>query len=228
MVVIVASMRRMSWMSRERAALVATRLSMVAFFWMEALARLSSEVAICCACSISVAWLAPKVESPVVMQEISRISANAAVQWIFQFAHVCSFAGRRFHSLQLSVMLPLEIACFDPVVTMSSSEIGTPASATKTLALLLLARVDGQWEAGVDADVELGHVVVQVGLADLGVRGQYVLDQRAEIDAVESFHRIIEDGVVDVVDGGGKLVPSDGKDEAVGSPCFLRGDVDGA
>jgi hypothetical protein len=37
----------------------------------------------------------------------------------------------------------------------------------KDLALLLFARVDGQWDAGVDADVELGHVVVQVGLADL-------------------------------------------------------------
>ena len=95
------------------------------------------------------------------------------------------------------------------------------------LALLLFARVDGQWEAGVDADVELGHVVVQVGLADLGVRGQDVLNQRAEVNAVESFCRIIEDGVVDVVDGGGELVSSDGEDKAVGSPCFPRGNVDG-
>ncbi len=124
MVIIVASVRWMSWMDLVSAALVATRFSMVVFFWMDALARLSSDVAICCACSISAAWLAPKVESPVVMREMSRISANAAVQWTFQCAHVCSFAGRRFHSLQLSVMLPLAIACLDPVVTMSSSEIG--------------------------------------------------------------------------------------------------------
>ena len=96
------------------------------------------------------------------------------------------------------------------------------------LALLLFARVDGQWEAGVDADVEFGHVVVQVGLTDLGVRGQDVLDKCAEVDAVESFRWIVEDGAVDVVDGGGELVSSDGKDEAVGSPCFARGDVDGA
>jgi len=41
----------------------------------------------------------------------------------------------------------------------------------KDLALLLFSRVNGQWEAGVDSDVELGHVIVQVGLADLGVRG---------------------------------------------------------
>jgi hypothetical protein len=54
------------------------------------------------------------------------------------------------------------------------------------------------------------------------------LDQRAEVDAVESFHWTVKDGVVDVVDGGGELVSSDGEDEAVGSPCFARGDVDGA
>ena len=95
------------------------------------------------------------------------------------------------------------------------------------LALLLFSRVHGQWDAGVDPDVELGHVVVQVGLADLGVRCQDVLDQRSEVDAVEAFRGIIENGVVDVVDGGGELVSSDGEDEAVSSPCFARGDVDG-
>ena len=64
-------------------------------------------------------------------------------------------------------------------------------------------------EAGVDADVELGHVVVQVRLADLGVCGQDVLDQHAEVNAIESFCRIIEDSVVDVVNGGGELVLSE-------------------
>ena len=67
-VIIVAIVHLMSWMALERAALVATRLSMVTFFWMDALARLSSDVAICCVCSISAAWLAPKVVSPVVMR----------------------------------------------------------------------------------------------------------------------------------------------------------------
>ena len=75
--------------------------------------------------------------------------------------------------------------------------------------------------------MELSHVVVQVGLTDLGVRGQDVLDQRVEGDAVEAFRWIVENGVVDVVDGGGELVSSDGEDEAVSSPCFARGDVDG-
>jgi len=97
----------------------------------------------------------------------------------------------------------------------------------KDSALLLFVQVDGQWEARVDADVELGHVVVKVGLADLGVRGQDVLNQRAEVNAIESFCQIIKDGVVDDVNGGGKLVSSDGEDKAVGSPCFSRGNVDG-
>ena len=42
---------------------------------------------------------------------------------------------------------------------------------SEDLALLLFSRVDGQWEAGVDADVEFGHVIVQVGLADVSVCG---------------------------------------------------------
>ena len=63
------------------------------------------------------------------------------------------------------------------------------------MALLLFSRVNSQWEAGVDSDVELSHVVVQVGLIDLGIRGQDVLDQCAEGDAVEAFHWIVENGV---------------------------------
>ena len=58
MVIIVVSVRRMFWMSRVRAVLVATRLPMVAFFWMDVLVRLSRDVAICCTCLISTAWLA--------------------------------------------------------------------------------------------------------------------------------------------------------------------------
>jgi hypothetical protein len=38
-----------------------------------------------------------------------------------------------------------------------------------------------------------------------------VLDQRSEVDAVEAFRGIIENGVVDVINGGGKLVSSDGR-----------------
>ena len=53
------------------------------------------------------------------------------------------------------------------------------------------------------------------------------MDQRAEIEAIEAFRWIIENGIVDVVDGGGKLVSSDGEDKAVSIPCFACGDVDG-
>ncbi len=55
-----------------------------------------------------------------------------------------------------------------------------------------------------------------------------MLDQRAELDAVEAFCWVIENGIEDVVDGGGELVSSDGEDYAVSSPCFARGDVVGA
>ncbi len=58
-VIIVASVRWMSWMALVNAAFVATRLSMVAFFWMDAFARLSSDVAICCACLISLSSFLP-------------------------------------------------------------------------------------------------------------------------------------------------------------------------
>ena len=101
----------------------------------------------------------------------------------------------------------------------------------KHLTLLLFASVDGQGqgEAGVDAGVEFGHVVVQVGLADLGVRCENVLDERAEVDAVKSFSWIDKDGVVDVINGGGKLVASDGDGQykPVGCPSLACGDVGG-
>ncbi len=98
----------------------------------------------------------------------------------------------------------------------------------KDLTLLLFASVDGQGEAGVDAGVEFGHVVVQVGLADLGERCENVLDERAEVDAVKSCSWIDEDGIVDVIDGSGKLVASDGQYEPVGCPSFACGDVGGS
>jgi hypothetical protein len=80
-----------SWMSAialESVALVATRLSMVVFFWIDAFARLSREYVIYCACSSLVAWLAPKDISLPVMQLMSCILAKAVVQWVFQLGHV--------------------------------------------------------------------------------------------------------------------------------------------
>ena len=53
------------------------------------------------------------------------------------------------------------------------------------------------------------------------------MDQRLEVDAIEAFRGIIENGVIDVVDGGGELISSDGEDKAVSSPCYACGNVDG-
>jgi len=97
------------------------------------------------------------------------------------------------------------------------------------LTLLLFVSVDGQGEAGVDAGVEFSHVAVQVGLTDLGVRCENAFDKRAEVDAVvKSFRWIVEDGVVDVIDGGSELVVSDGQYEPVDCPSFALGDVGGS
>ena len=56
----------------------------------------------------------------------------------------------------------------------------------------------------------------------------HVLDKRAEVDTVKSFRWIVEEGVVDIIDGGGKLVVSDGQHEPVGCPHIARGDVGGS
>ena len=56
----------------------------------------------------------------------------------------------------------------------------------------------------------------------------HVLDKRAEVDTVKSFRWIVEEGVVDVIDGGGKLVASDGQHEPVGCPHIAHGYVGGS
>jgi hypothetical protein len=76
-----------------RRSLAATSLFTVSFFWMAAFARLSSDVAIRSACSALVAaWLA-KARSPAVMCVMSRDSAKAAVQCVFQLFQVWSTSG---------------------------------------------------------------------------------------------------------------------------------------
>ena len=57
----------------------------------------------------------------------------------------------------------------------------------------------------------------------------HVLDKRAEVDTVKSFRWIVEEGVVDVIDGGGKLVASDGDGQykPVGCPSLACGDGGG-
>ncbi len=69
-------------------AFVTTRLSMVVSFWMDTLARLLSDKAIQRACSSSSTVLAPKSDSPAIMQLISCISEKATVQCAFPLGQV--------------------------------------------------------------------------------------------------------------------------------------------
>jgi hypothetical protein len=116
----------MSW------AFVATSWSIVAFFWIEALARCSRDMAIWCPCTSSSTALAPNVILVAIMRLMSRILAKAAVQCAFQLGQVGSATGRRHHSLHAKVMLPVGSACFVPIVTIVALEMGTPTSVAKT------------------------------------------------------------------------------------------------
>ncbi len=65
----------------------------VLFFWIATFARLSSEVTMRAACSaLVVAWYA-NVQLPAVIWLISRVSAKAAVQCVFQLFHIWSMMG---------------------------------------------------------------------------------------------------------------------------------------
>jgi hypothetical protein len=97
----------------------------------------------------------------------------------------------------------------------------------KDLAFLLFPSVNGKGEAQVDAGMEVGHVVTQIRLADLGLGGKDVHDKGAEIDGVETLGGVIKNGVVDVVNRHCKLVASDGEYPLVGVPCLACGSVGG-
>jgi hypothetical protein len=88
----------------------------------------------------------------------------------------------------------------------------------KYLAFLLFPCVDFKGEAQVDAGMEIGRVVIQIRLADLGVGVEYFHDKGAEIGSIETFGGDVKNGVVDVVDCCCKLVACDGEDHLVGVP----------
>ncbi len=69
-------------------ALAVMSFSTVSFFWMGALARLSSDLAIMAACLASVAALLAKALSFAIIRLMSRVSANATVQCSFQLFHM--------------------------------------------------------------------------------------------------------------------------------------------
>ncbi len=49
-----------------------------------------------------------------------------------------------------------------------------------------------------------------------------MVDKHAEVDTIQALDWFVKDCVEDDVDGGSKLVTSDGTDKAVATPCFAR------
>ncbi len=85
--------------------------------------------------------------------------------------------------------------------------------------------VDGKWEGSFNAGVELGHVVIDVGLGDQCVGGSDVGDEIREGNRVETLGGILERGIIYVVDSRLKLVRCDGANNDVGIPCLAVGKV---
>ncbi len=97
----------------------------------------------------------------------------------------------------------------------------------KDLALFLFPCVDGKGEAQVVAGMEVSHVVIQIMLADLGIGGEDVYDKGVEIDGVETFGRVVKNGIVDVINHRRKLVACDGEDHLLCVPCLACGGICG-
>ncbi len=76
--------------------------------------------------------------------------------------------------------------------------------------------------------MEVGYVVIQIRLADLGIGGEDVHDKGAEIDGVETFGGVVKNSVVGIVDRHRKLVACDGEDHLVGVQCLTGDGVGGA
>jgi hypothetical protein len=78
-------------------ALDAPRLLIVAFFWINALAKLSSNSMIWHAWCSSSAALAPNAALPAIMRLMLRILAKAVVRWVFQLGQVWLEMVQWFH-----------------------------------------------------------------------------------------------------------------------------------
>ncbi len=105
---------------------------------------------------------------------------------------------------------------------------GDTGIGNEDLTFFLLPLVDGEGEAGLDPRMEVGHVVIQIRLADLWVGVEDEHDEGAEIDGVETFGGAITNDIVDVVDCRRKLATCDGEDHLVGVPCLASGSIGGA
>jgi hypothetical protein len=80
-----------------RCSFAAASFSTVSFFWIAAFARLLSDMTMRAACSALVAAWYANAQLPTVIRLMSRVSAKAAVQCVFQLFHVWLMMGQRFH-----------------------------------------------------------------------------------------------------------------------------------
>ncbi len=60
--------------------------------------------------------------------------------------------------------------------------------------------------------MEVGHVVIQIRLADLSVGGEDVHEEGAEMDGIENFGGVVRISMVDIVNCHCKLIACDGED----------------
>ncbi len=104
---------------------------------------------------------------------------------------------------------------------------GNSGIGCKDLTFLLFSCVDSKGEAPVNARMEVGHVVIQIRLADLGVGVEDVHDKGVEINGAETFGGVVKSGVVDVINCHCKLVACDKEDHLVPVPCLMGGGVGG-
>jgi hypothetical protein len=63
------------------------------------------------------------------------------------------------------------------------------------LTFFLFPCVNGKGEAQVDAGMEVGHVIIQIRLEDLGIGVEDVHDKGMEIDGIETFGGAIKNGI---------------------------------
>ncbi len=92
---------------------------------------------------------------------------------------------------------------------------GNSGGGCKDLAFLLFPCVDGKGEAQANAGMEVGHVVIQIRLTDLGIGGEDVHDKGVEINGLETFGGVVKNGIVDVVDCHRKSVACNDEDYLV-------------
>ncbi len=91
----------------------------------------------------------------------------------------------------------------------------------KRLTFFLFVGVNRKWEHSVVLCHRILHVVINIWLQDCCIRPADVSRQIAEGNCVQSFSWVVKCGIVNVVDGHGKLAVCDDAQDEVKLPCFL-------